>query len=70
MTEPQRVLAVDLGASSIRVAAVDLSAPTPAVEILHRWRHGPIPAADGSLRWDWPRLVAEVEQGLEKGVAG
>jgi len=66
---PLRVLAVDLGATSVRVAAVDLSAEEPSVEILHRWEHSPIRVEDGSLRWDWPRIVSEVEAGLEKGLA-
>jgi rhamnulokinase len=66
---PLRVLAVDLGATSVRVAAVDLSAEEPSVEILHRWEHSPIRVEDGSLRWDWPRIVSEVEAGLEQGLA-
>jgi len=66
---PLRVLAVDLGATSVRVAAVDLSAEEPSVEILHRWEHSPIMVADGSLRWDWPRIVSEVEAGLEQGLS-
>ena len=57
-----------MGATSIRVAAVDLEAPTPSVEIVHRWPHGPVRHRDGSLRWDWDRIVAEVERGLEVGV--
>ena len=69
MSGPPRVLAVDLGATSVRVAGVDLSAEEPAVEILHRWEHSPIRADDGSLRWDWPRIVSEVEVGLERGLA-
>lgn len=68
MTKPSRVLAVDLGAASVRVAAVDLAADAPEVEIVHRWRHSPVTAGDGSLRWDWSRLVAEVEFGLGKGL--
>ena len=64
-----RVLAVDLGATSVRVAAVDLAAATPSVEVIHRWAHGPVGHADGSLRWDWDRIVAEVEHGLERGMA-
>jgi rhamnulokinase len=63
-----RVLAVDLGATSIRVAAVDLDGDRPAVEVLHRWRHAPVPDADGALRWDWDRIVAEVEHGLHLGL--
>ena len=69
MSGPFRVLAVDLGATSVRVAAVDLSAEEPSVEILHRWEHSPIRVEDGSLRWDWPRIVSEVEAGLERGLA-
>ncbi|MGH2636333.1 MAG: rhamnulokinase [Actinomycetota bacterium] len=63
-----RVLAVDMGATSIRVAAVDLDAPAPVVEVVHRWRHGPVRHADGSLRWDWDGIVAEVERGLAVGI--
>ncbi len=69
MTDQTRVLAVDLGATSIRVAAVDLSASRPEVEVVHRWQHSPQTDSDGSLRWDWPRIVEEVEEGLAKGIA-
>ena len=69
MTIPSRVLAVDLGATSVRVAAIDLQAPEPQVDVLHRWQHDPITDIDGTLRWNWPRIVAEVEIGLERGVA-
>ena len=67
MTNSGRVLAVDLGANSIRVAAVDLESLTPTVEVLHRYYHSPVVASDGSLRWDWPRIFAEVEIGLGRG---
>lgn len=69
MTAGARVVAIDLGAASIRVAAVDLAAAVPEVEVLHRWRNSPVEAADGTLRWDWPRIVSEVETGLERAVA-
>ena len=39
------------------------------VEVLHRWQHDPVAGSDGALRWDWPRIVAEVETGLERGLA-
>lgn len=68
MKSPARVLAVDLGATSIRVAAVDLAEVTPKVQIVHRWRHAPVEAADGSLRWDWEGISREVERGLEIGL--
>ena len=64
-----RVLAVDLGATSVRVVAVDLGAPEPAAQVLHRWRHQPVRHQDGSLRWDWHGIVREVERGLELGLA-
>jgi sugar (pentulose or hexulose) kinase len=63
-----RVLAVALGATSVRVAAIDLDAPEPDVQVVHRWAHGPVPDADGHLRWDWDGIVAEVERGLERGL--
>lgn len=61
-----RVLAVDLGASSARVCAVDLT--TFELTELHRHPHGPVRAADGTLRWDWDGLVAAVETGLRAGL--
>ena len=60
-----RVAAVDLGATSARVAVVD-SAQPDVVEVVHRYAHQPVVHRDGSLRWDWDRLVAEVEHGLER----
>jgi rhamnulokinase len=53
-----RVLAVDLGASSGRVAAVDLD--TCALEIVHRFVHRPVGG-----RWQWELIVGEVERGLD-----
>ncbi len=64
-----RVLAVDLGATSLRVVAVDLAADPPDLEVIHRFEHGVLQHSDGSLRWDWDRLIAEIEAGLAKGVA-
>lgn len=68
MSSSARVLAVDLGASSVRVASVDLEQSVPQVDIVHRFAHGPVAVGD-SLRWDWPRLVAEVKLGIEQGLA-
>jgi rhamnulokinase len=63
------VLAVDLGATSARVCRVDLDAARPEPEVVHRYVHGPVGDGDGTLRWDWDRLVAEVEVGLRAGLA-
>lgn len=68
MSSGTRVLAVDLGASSIRVAAVNLEQPFPEVDIVHRFGHGPVPIG-GSLRWDWSRLLVEVKRGIDLGLA-
>jgi rhamnulokinase len=64
-----RLLAVDLGATSVRVVAVDLGAPEPDAQVLHRWPHQPVRHQDGSLRWDWHGILREVERGLELGLA-
>lgn len=59
------VAAVDFGASSIRVSVVDLERRPLEPVIVHRFRHGPVRHSDGSLRWEWPTLVAEARRGLE-----
>lgn len=47
---------------------MDLESEKPNVEVLHRWRHAPVPDTSGSLRWDWNGIVAQVEKGLEMGL--
>jgi rhamnulokinase len=59
------VVAVDFGASSIRVCAVDLDRQPPSVSVIHRHPHAPVHDGAGHLRWDWPRLVAEMHVGLD-----
>jgi rhamnulokinase len=54
------VVAVDWGATSIRVARVDLDGRPPTVDIVHRVPHAATPEG----RWDWDRLVAETERGI------
>jgi rhamnulokinase len=61
------VAAVDFGATSIRVCRVVLgSGPSypPALEVVHRYHHQPMRDSAGHLRWDWGRLVDEMERGL------
>ena len=62
---PTAVAAVDFGATSIRVCRIDLDVAEPELEIVHRYAHHPVADPDGTLRWDWDRLVAEMEHGLE-----
>jgi rhamnulokinase len=64
-----RVAAVDMGATSVRVAVVDLEAERPEVEIVHRWFHGPDARPDGSVRWRWRELVENVRAGLDQAIA-
>jgi rhamnulokinase len=63
------VLAVDLGATSARVCRVDLDAARPESEVVHRYAHVPVEDGAGTLRWDWNRLMTEVEFGLRAGLA-
>lgn len=58
------VAAVDFGASSIRISVVDLGSRPLRPQEVHRHRHHPVRHADGSLRWEWDRLVAETRLGL------
>jgi rhamnulokinase len=66
---PTAVAAVDFGAMSIRVCRIDLDVPRPQLEVIHRYAHHPIADAAGTLRWDWDRLVAEMQRGLERARA-
>ena len=60
--------AVDFGASSIRVCRVTFGNGAPRFEVVHRHAHAPV--HDGAhLRWDWERLVAEMERGLDVALA-
>jgi rhamnulokinase len=60
-----RVAAVDMGATSVRVAVVELEAEASRLEIVHRWQHGPETCPDGSVRWRWPELLKNVRLGLD-----
>lgn len=59
------VAAVDFGASSIRVCRVELGGGAPRLEVVHRYAHVPVADPAGHLRWDWARLVTEMERGLD-----
>ena len=57
-----------MGATSIRVAVVDLDADAPRIEVVHRWQHGPETRPDGSVRWRWRELLANVHVGLDRAL--
>lgn len=58
------VVAVDFGASSMRVCRVELGEDSPKLDVVHRVHHGPARDASGTLRWEWSRLLTEVDRGL------
>ncbi len=62
------VVAVDFGASSIRVCRVDLDR-LDQIDVVHRYAHGPVADSGGTLRWDWDRLVTEMVRGLDLALA-
>ncbi|HRD18351.1 MAG TPA: rhamnulokinase, partial [Candidatus Marinimicrobia bacterium] len=62
------VLAVDLGAASGRVMAVNYDGNNFELKELHRFLNVPI-INDGTLYWDISRLWQETKAGIEKGKA-
>jgi len=65
MAEVEKYIAVDLGAESGRVMLGSVSADKLVLEEIHRFGNGPI-QEDGSLRWDFDRLLSEVKAGIRK----
>ena len=67
MAEKADYIAVDLGAESGRVMLGSVANGRLTLEELHRFSNGPI-EKEGSLRWDFDRLLAEVKVGIGKAV--
>ena len=65
MADEKRYIAVDLGAESGRVMLGIVSADKIRLEEVHRFINGPV-EQDGSLRWDFNRLVSEIKTGIGK----
>jgi rhamnulokinase len=57
--------AIDLGASSGRVAVGSLENGKLTFEIIHRFPNNPITTSNGSLLWNWDFLNSEIRSGLE-----
>jgi len=64
MAEKQYI-AVDLGAESGRVMLSTVSNDKLILEEIHRFGNGPI-EEDGSLRWDFDKLMTEIKTGIGK----
>ena len=65
---PTVVAAVDFGATSTALPDRPRRCRNP-LEVVHRYAHHPVADARGTLRWDWGRLVAEMERGLDRARA-
>lgn len=62
-------LAVDLGATSGRVAIGKIDSDHIALDVVHRFLHEVLPQNDGSLLWDWEKIFSEVMTGLHAAAA-
>ncbi len=65
MAEIKKYIAVDLGAESGRVMIGSVSAEKLILEEIHRFGNGPIDE-DGSLKWDFEKLISEIKVGIAK----
>ncbi len=63
MSETASYIAVDLGAESGRVMLGTIADGKLHLEEMHRFGNGPV-ETDGSLRWDFDRLLSEVKTGI------
>lgn len=61
-------LAVDLGATSGRVAIGRVNSGSISLDVVHRFPHEVLPQDDGSLLWDWDSIFTEVLTGLRQAV--
>ena len=61
-------LAVDLGATSGRVAIGRVGSDSISLDVVHRFLHEVLPQEDGSLLWDWDLILTEVLIGLREAV--
>ncbi len=65
MAEVKKYIAVDLGAESGRAMIGSVSTERIDLEEVHRFSNGPV-EENGSLRWDFDRLLSEVKAGIGK----
>ena len=61
-------LAVDLGATSGRVAIGRVDSDSISLDVVHRFLHEVLPQSDGSLLWNWDLILSEVFTGLREAV--
>ncbi len=63
MGQVEKYIAVDLGAESGRVMIGSISTDKLVLEEIHRFSNGPV-EEDGTLRWDFHRLLSEIKTGI------
>ena len=63
-----RYIAVDLGATSGRVALVDTSSGSFDINLVHRFPHEVV-ELDGKVCWNWDLIVTETLVGIKKAAA-
>ncbi len=63
MAQNANYIAVDLGAESGRVMLGRVAEGRLTLEQVHRFANGPI-QEQGSLRWDFDRLMTEIKTGI------
>jgi sugar (pentulose or hexulose) kinase len=67
MADEKRYIAVDLGAESGRVMIGTVTDDKLVLEEIHRFGNGPI-EENGSLKWDFNKLISEIKTGIGKAV--
>ena len=60
------VLAVDIGAESGRVMAVEFDGRQLEIEEIYRFPNTPV-YVNGTLYWDFLRILGDIKAGIEKG---
>lgn len=68
LDDKRALIAVDLGAESCRVSLLRWKNACPHIELVHRFANAPEQRPDG-LRWNLARIVAGIEEGLNKCAA-
>ncbi len=68
MPATEDYIAIDLGASSGRVAAGQFDGRRLALREVYRFPNAPI-QKDGFLRWNLPNLLTEIETGLQRAIS-
>ena len=65
----ENFIAVDLGATSGRVAIGRVTKEKIEIEIVHRFSHEIIEDVDGDILWNWKLITSQVLIGIEKSLS-